>query len=585
MKRPAFCPKEDHNKEELKYFCKDCEMPVCQICVTIDHGGHNIKLIKEEAETQKTEMRSHIENQQHNLQAKMNAVSRLDEDCARLIQQGEDAKREIQTFVDNLIAIIEANKQNIFATVEKETSKSIERLSERKTEIERQITAINSTLEKAEKLFTRSTNAEIVRLKKSFDTIFEGGVDQTEPTDHVPEHLAQFVLVKNQNLLDIVMTEEIGTLKKPTKASQCVVEGKGLEEVNIIREAKFTLTTRDIEGRQCYHERDHVTVEIRDEQGHGSVTELQINNCKDGVYQISYLPRDQRKCQVAVKVKGEHVQHSPFTVHVTPFQLKPIRSFGKIDLGLGTFRPPWGVAVNYMNEIAVTDDSHHTVQIFNIQGNYVRSFGRYGTGAGEFINPMGITYNDNGNFLVVDSGNHRIQIFTGEGRLDSPLNTPWGLSVDSDANIIVADSGNKLIKIFSPDGKFLKKIGGKGLFTCPFHCVQYDRYLIVSDHHQHCIKVFDRNGNFLYKFGKGGSGNGEFHFPTCLTLNKFGLLMVCDGANDRIQVFDLSGKFLGRFGKNGGNIGEFHIPTALAVLRNGQIVVSDTFNCRIQILE
>ena len=55
----------------------------------------------------------------------MNVISRLDEDCATLIQQGEDLKREIQTFVDNLIAVIEANKKNTFAEVEKETNKSI----------------------------------------------------------------------------------------------------------------------------------------------------------------------------------------------------------------------------------------------------------------------------------------------------------------------------------------------------------------------------------------------------------------------------------------------------------------------------
>ena len=181
MKRPAFCPKEDHNKEELKYFCKVCETPVCQICVTLDHGGHNMKLIKEEAERQRTEMKSFIEKQRHNLRAKMNAVSRLDGECATLIQQGEDVKREIQTFVDNLIAVVEANKKNIFAEVEKETNKSIESITRRKTEIERQMTAIKSSLEKPEKLFTRSTNAEIVQLKKSLDVIFKK-VDQMEPT-------------------------------------------------------------------------------------------------------------------------------------------------------------------------------------------------------------------------------------------------------------------------------------------------------------------------------------------------------------------------------------------------------------------
>ena len=595
MKRPAFCPKEDHNKEELKYFCKDCETPVCQICVTIEHGGHNIKLIKEEAERQKTEIKSFIEKQRNNLQAKMNAVSRLDRECATLIQQGEDVKREIQTFVDNLIAVIEANKKNIFAEVEKETNKSIESIIRRKTEIERQMTAIKSSLEKAEKLFTRSKNAEIVQLKKSLDTIFEG-VHQAEPSDCDPELVAHFVFVENYKLFNTVKTELIGTLKKGTKASQCVIEGKGLEEGIALREAHFTLTTKDTEGRQCYNERDHVTVEIRDEQGREWTSEIQINDCKDGLYQVKYCPRDPGKCQVTVKVNGEHVRDSPFVVQVTPFQFKPVLSFGKVGSSKGILRLPWGVAVNAKDEIAVTDLGNQRVQIFNSEGNYLRSLGRSATKEGEFNFPTGITYHNNGNIFVADNDNGRIQIFSGKGKyvgtfgkggsLDSRLsNSLRGLSVDSDGNIIVADSGNRLIKIFSPDGNFLTKIGEQGSFSFPVHCIQYERYLIVSDSGEHCIKVFDRKGNFQYKFGKNGGGDGELNSPSGLLVNKSGHLMVCDENNHRIQVFELNGKFLGKFGKKGGNLGEFNNPTALAVLRNGHIVVSDSLNNRIQIME
>ena len=603
MKRPAFCPKEDHNKEELKYFCKDCETPLCQICVTLDHGGHNMKLIKEEAETQKTEMTSFIEKQRHKLQAKMNVISRLDEDCATLIQQGEDVKREIQTFVDNLIAAIEANKKNIFAEVEKETSKSIESIIRRKTEIERQMTAIKSSLEKADKLFTRSTNAEIVQLKKSSDTFFEG-VHQIEPTDCDPELMAHFVFVENYKLFNTVKTEQIGTLKKPTKAGYCDIEGKksekkkGLEEGIALREAHFTLTTKDTEGRQCYNERDHVTVEIRDEQGRECTSEIQINDCKDGLYQVRYCPRDPGKCQVTVKVNGEHVRNSPFAVQVTPFQFKPVLSFGKEGSSEGMFRFPWRVAVNAANakdEIVVTDSYNQRVQIFNSVGNYLRSFGLSATKGGEFNFPTGIIYHNNGNIFVADNGNSRIQIFKGKGEyvgsfggrgsLDSQLIIPYGLSVDSDGNIIVADSGNQLIKIFSPDGNFLTKIGEQGSFILPFHCIQYERYLIVSDYSEHCIKVFDRKGNFQYKFGKKGGGDGELSSPSGLLVNKSGQLMVCDENNHRIQVFELNGKFLGKFGIKGANLGEFNNPTSLAVLSNGQIVVCDAFNHRIQILE
>ena len=596
LKRPAFCPKQGHTKEEQKFFCTNCEMPVCQTCVTLDHGGHKMKLIEEEAERQKIQMKSLIQNQKQNLQAKMNAVSQLDEDCAKLIQQAEDVKRDVETFVDNLIAAIQAKKQNIFSAVEKETSQSLERVTKRKTEIERQIAVIKSSLEKSDKLLTRNTNAEIVQLKKSLDTIFEG-VDQTEPSDRDPEGLpARLVFVGNQKMLDTVSTEEIGTLLTPqqSKASRSIAEGKGLEEGIVNSEAQFILTTRNAEGRLCYDERDHVTVEIWDEQGRECATEVLKNDNKDGLYQISYSPREHGRYKVIVKVNGEHVCNSPFTLQVKPFQFRPVLSFGKYSSSVGMFNGPWWVAVNARDEIAVTDSFNHRVQIFNSDGNYLRSFGREGNKMGEFKYPAGIACHNNGEIFVADN-NHRIQIFSGEGEyvgsfggkgsLDSQLINPCGLSVDSDGNIIVADSNNKLIKIFSPDGKFLMKIGGQGLFTYPIHCVQCDRYLIVSDLTEHCIKVFDRNGNFQYKFGKWGGGDGEFNYPYCLSVNKSGHLMVCDRDNNRIQVFELNGKFVSKFGTKGSNLGEINNPLSIAVFSNGRIAVSEFSNHRIQIFE
>ena len=382
-------------------------------------------------------------------------------------------------------------------------------------------------------------------------------------------------------------------MKKPTKASHCDIEGKGLEEGIALREAHFTLTTKETEGRQCYNERDHVTVEIRDEQGRECTSEIQINDCKDGLYQVRYCPRDPGKCQVTVKVNGEHVRDSPFAVQVTPFQFKPVLSFGSESSSKGTLWHFRGAAVNAKDEIAVA--RRHEVQIFNSEGNYLRSFGRWGTKEGEFQWTAGITYHNNGNIFVADKGNCRIQIFKGEGEyvgsfggrgsLDSQLISPWGLSVDSDGNIIVADSGNRLIKIFSPDGNFLTKIGKRGSFTLPVHCIQYERYLIVSDYKEHCIKVFDRKGNFQYKFGEKGGRDGELDIPSGLLVNKSGHLMVCDENNHRIQVFELNGKFLGKSGIKGANLGEFNNPISLAVLSNGQIVVCDARNQRIQILE
>ena len=41
FKRPMICSRPGHQKEELKYYCKECETELCLACVTVDHAGHS----------------------------------------------------------------------------------------------------------------------------------------------------------------------------------------------------------------------------------------------------------------------------------------------------------------------------------------------------------------------------------------------------------------------------------------------------------------------------------------------------------------------------------------------------------------
>ena len=596
LKRPVFCSRQGHQKEELKYVCKECEAAVCQTCVTLDHGGHTLKLIEEEAEAQMIEMTALIQEERQNLQAYMNLVSQLDEGYAKLIEKSENVKRNVNRFTDNLIKTIQAKRQNILAAVENETKKSVESVARTKTEILQKITMIESLPGKADKLLTRSINAEVVQLKKSVAAILEE-VDQAKHISRDPEYLPTVAFVENQNIENIIKSEEIGFLEilSGTKANQSIAEGKGLRQGTVGREAQFNLTTRNANKKQCYDKRDNVTVEMRDEHGRECVLKVQIDDNKDGIYNISYSPNVQGSCKLSIEVNGEHVCDSPFTVLVKPFHVKPVLSFGKEGSDVGMFQYPLGVAVSNRDEIAVADQLNHRVQIFNSNGDFIRSFGRQGSNQGEFFNPFSITFDKDGKIFVADSNNHRAQIFNGEGKfmgmfggdgsLDSQLSDPWGLSLDSQGNIIVTDSGSKLIKIFSPDGNFLMKIGGPGSFSCPIHCVRWNEFLIVSDSHDHSIKIFNREGEYKYNFGKKGGGNGEFNYPRFLSVTKSGLLMVCDEDNHRIQVFELNGKFVGKFGTKGSNLAEFVCPFSVAMLSNDQIVVSDRNNHRIQIFE
>ena len=594
LKRPVFCSRQDHQEEELKYYCKECETTLCQTCFALDHGGHALKLIKEEAECQKLEIKSVIEMHRKKLEAKMKEVTQLDEDYAKMIQQNKIVKRDAQRFADNLIKSIQAKLQNIITSVENQTQKSLESLTAKRSEIQHQISVLESSLNEADKLLKRSTTAEIVQLKKSLPTIFQGVV-QGKPIVHDRSSLQAFVFVENQKMLDVVNGGEIGFLEEPyrTKPIESLVEGEGLKGGTVGRKAQFNLITRNAEKKQLYDERNRVTIEIKDEQEQECVTEVRIDDNKDGIYNIIYYPRLQGAFKLLVKVKGEHIGGSPFNVIVKPFDVKPVFSFGQEGSGDGMFQYPLGVALNERDEIVVADEFNHRVQVFDSNGTFLKYFGHQGKNAGEFSHPFGIAIDKDRNIFVADYGNHRVQIlswegrhlgsFGGQGGLDSQLSYPFGLSLDSTGNVIVADSGNKLIKIFTPDGRFVMKIGGQGSFSSPVHCVQSGEYFIVSDKNEHCIKVFSREGHFQYKFGKNGAGDGEFNCPWFLSVTQSKHLLVCDRNNHRIQVFKVDGTFVQKFGLKGSNLGQFNEPLSLAVSSNDRIVMSDLRNHRIQI--
>lgn len=78
---------------------------------------------------------------------------------------------------------------------------------------------------------------------------------------------------------------------------------------------------------------------------------------------------------MSVKVNGEHIRDSPFTVEVKPRQFRPVLSFGKFGSGNKDFALPWGVAVNERDEIVVTDNRTNRVKVFSSDGTYLRSFG------------------------------------------------------------------------------------------------------------------------------------------------------------------------------------------------------------------
>ena len=593
LKRPSFCRIPGHEKKEMEFFCKICEVAICNACALLDHEGHAKMPLEMAANERKVRLKSAIDSQKKRAEAKKSQIEKLNEYCNEVQERAACVKRNVQEYADSIHAAIEAKKLEIFDDVERRAQLSLEHIGLQKDKFVEQVKQYESEIERTETIIKRSTSAEIMQPNDVLNIILrEENSKEETVTDRENEiFLARLSFVKNQKLFDLACGEQIGSLKSTqTRAQQSSADGKGINEAIVGLEAQLVVTTRNTEGQQCHDDYDSiVSLEIRNRQGDNCTADVQVQDNKDGTFKIKYFAKKTGTCSASVKVNGEHIRGSPFEVQVKPRQFRPVLSFGEQIL-----KEPWGVAVNEQDEIAVSDVDNHKIHLFKSDGTHIRSFGGEGTQLGEFNRPAGITFHVD-NIIVAEQNNNRVQEvskqgqylshFGEKGSLDRQLNHPCGLSIDSDGNILVADFNNKLIKVFSAGGQFLSKIGKEGSFTKPFHCIQHDNYLIVSDSGDHSVTLFDRKGNFLYKFGKRGNADGEFNTPRCLSMDKAGHLMVCDEQNNRIQVFDLSGKFVAKFGTKGSGMGEFDVPGSAAVLSDGKIVVTDLPNNRIQIFE
>ena len=529
LKRPAFCQKKHHEKEELKFFCKSCKVAICNTCAVTLHEGHGKMPSQEAADARKIQINSMITSLKDKMVEKRKEVKKFNQKSMEVQAQVADVKSQVQTNVDQMIAIIEARKQEVYEAVDNQAKKSLETLSEKKGEVENQVKMIESAIEQTESLVKRNFSTEILGFSETFDAILqEQGTQGNRDTEFIP----RFSFTKSEKLINVLNSEGIGNVKtvfSETKAQQLEAEGK--ESIKVIN---------------------------------GN--------------------------------KGANVRDSPLEAQVQTRRFGSVLSFGQKGKSVGMLNWPWGVAVNDQDEIAVTECWNHRVSVFSSDGTHLRSFGRKGLNNGEFQCPEGIAFDRLGNIVVADCLNHRVQVFDRNGNFlskfreqgngNNKLKYPLGLSINCNGDIIVADRGNKLIKIFSSSGEYLRKFGGVGSLVNPYHCIQHGQYFMVTDYGDDSIKMFDLEGKFISKFGKRGNKDGEFNKPHYLSVNKEGLLMVCDESNHRVQVFELtSGKFVTKFGSEGSGRGEFIFPVSTASLSDGRIVVSDRNNYRIQIFD
>ena len=584
LKRQSYCPQPYHEREVTRFFCLECQICVCQVCINTDHKNHNVDPLEKAADAEKTNIIAAVESIEQKKKVCGDAIKTFQRVVVELERNITIAKREVSQTAEELIAKVREHEREATKILENTRVSRMEKINSLNEQVKSLIKQLDQAVQFAKNLVERSSSSDVMKSKKSLEQRF-GDLDKaTVPSLPVSSFVKFFSTneLDNVNLGSVITNEtdvRLSSMEALTENLQAGLEAKLL--ICSKRKSEEELTSK------CLREFD-ARVLIEPAEDVASLTTFKNENDD---FHVKFVPKVPGTYNMTVKINGDKLVSSPFRVHVKE---RRIHVVGELVLKRGISISSRGIAVNCKGTIAVSDDEKHCILMFDKDGNFVRKFGSYGEGPEQLNDPAGVAFLNDDELLVIDDNYGRIQQFnvqTGnfvksfrkKGTEDGKFWSPLGIFVNDEGHVTVADYDNIRIQVLDKDGKFMFKFGDDDPSEVALHgCIYHQNKFIISDRGNDCLKVFDESGKFLYKIGEEGEADGQFFSPCGLCVQKYGhhqYLLVCDANNKRIQQFTMDGRFIGK------TVTRLIEPIAIATTPDGRFLVSDYEDKKIYILK
>ena len=588
QKKVLTCSK--HDGKELELFCETCGVVICHNCTAKIHKGHSYDVVSDTFEKHKLELEASIVPIQQHLCTVQDSLKTIEARRKEITDNQAMVEREITTFAEKLVAAVDTKKAALIAELARTAVNKLSVLTGQEEEMRMVEGRMRWCLEVVERSLHTGTQGEVLTAKK--DIFKKIGLLRAnfKPDTLVPREQANTQFAPA--IATLQACQIFGDLfADPVCPEKCTLQG--VPELSFVqKEATCTVNTCNRNGAEHDSKHQVIICELISSDGTTAVSGT-VKKTGRGQYEVCYRAPRVGRYQLQVKVKGQHIQGSPFSTTAVKDLTTPITTIEDLVR-------PWGVAISKDKHIAVSENEGHRISIFTASGNKILSFGKRGSRPGELSGPRGVTFDGDGNILVADRGNHRIHKFSPQGKhlitrgkkgtnaleftipsgvgvhplnnrtyitesvsnhrvhiLDAHLNQiamfgcegsdsgkfnePKDIAFDTTGHCYIADSVNGRVQVFTEDGQYLRQFGKKGegkgeIGFCSSVAIDSD-IVYIADSVRHCISLFTCDGSFLTSFGTERSGPGQFNLPQGIAFDANGLVYVADSINNRIQVF------------------------------------------------
>ncbi len=250
---------------------------------------------------------------------------------------------------------------------------------------------------------------------------------------------------------------------------------------------------------------------------------------------------------------------------------------------------PYGLFVDEAGLLYIADPGAFRISILDLNSGASKKILKAGND--DFRSPIGIVAHE-GRIYVTDSLLKKVFIFDADGSLigefEGPFERPTGIAFNREKGVFyVSDTLAHTIYLYSRNGNRKGSLGKNGSqqgeFNYPTH-ISVDRKgrLYVMDSMNFRVQMFSPDGEFENMFGTLGAGYGDLEKPKGVATDSDGNIYVVDSIQDTVKIFNREGKLLLFFGRQGRSYGEFWLPSGIFIDSEDKIHIADTYNGRVQ---